>query len=516
MTKKLSHRYETLRLILGDQLNSKHSWFSKKENGVLYVLMEVKQESEYVKHHIQKIVGFFASMREFAGQLESKGHHVYYLKINDKNNKQTFDENLDTIIKEYSVQKFEYQLPDEYRLDRQLKKYCDGLKIDHQVYDTEHFYTQRDELKDMFKARAQYRMEHFYRVMRRKHDVLMNKDKPEGGDWNYDKLNRDRYDEKIKVPALPGVENNVSEVFQDIQEARLPNFGFIDAERFTWPVNRTQSRKQLRHFMMYCLPHFGTYQDAMDSRHDVLFHSLLSFALNTKQLSPSEVIEAAVGEWKKRKKEISLPQVEGFVRQILGWREYMRGVYWAQMPKYESLNFFSHSGKLPEFYWTGQTRMHCVQQAITQSLQTAYAHHIQRLMVTGNFALLAGIHPDEVDAWYLGIYIDAVQWVEITNTRGMSQYADGGIVGSKPYVSSAQYINKMSNYCDDCYYKKSEKTGERACPFNSLYWHFYERNRELLQKNPRVGMMYRVLDKLKDKDRILEQAETYLENIESL
>jgi len=478
--------------------------------------MEVKQESEYVKHHIQKIVGFFASMREFAGQLESKGHHVYYLKINDKNNKQTFDENLDAIIKEFSVKKFEYQLPDEYRLDRQLKKYCDGLKIDHQVYDTEHFYTQRDELKDMFKARAQYRMEHFYRVMRRKHDVLMNNDKPEGGDWNYDKLNRERYDDNIKVPVLPDLKNNVSGVLQDIQKAQLLNFGFIDAERFTWPVNRTQSRKLLRHFITHCLPHFGTYQDAMDSRHNVLFHSRLSFALNTKQLSPAEVIEAAVSEWKERKKEISLPQVEGFVRQILGWREYMRGVYWAQMPEYESMNFFSHNAKLPEFYWTGETRMNCMHHAIRQSLQTAYAHHIQRLMITGNFALLAGIHPDEVDAWYLGVYIDAVQWVEITNTRGMSQYADGGIVGSKPYVSSAQYISKMSNYCDDCYYKKSVKTGDRACPFNSLYWHFYERNRELLQKNPRVGMMYRVLDKLKDKDRILEQAETYLENIENL
>ena len=503
-------------MILGDQLNSKHSWFSKKDGKVLYVMMEVKQESEYVKHHIQKIVGFFASMREFAGQLQSKGHHVYYLKINDKDNKHTFGNNLGMIIKKFSVQKFEYQLPDEYRLDRQLRKYSDALRIDYQIYDTEHFYTHRDELKEVFKARAQYRMEHFYRVMRRKHDILMNGDKPEGGEWNYDELNRQSYDDKIKVPALPDVKNDVSGVLHDIQDAQLPNFGFIDAERFTWPVNRTQSRKLLRHFITHCLPHFGTYQDAMDSRHDILFHSRLSFALNTKQLSPQEVIEAAINEWKKRKEEIGLPQVEGFIRQILGWREYMRGVYWAHMPEYGSLNFFSHTTKLPEFFWTSETRMNCMHHAIKQSLYTAYAHHIQRLMITGNFALLAGIHPDEVDAWYLGIYIDAVQWVEITNTRGMSQYADGGIVGSKPYVSSAQYINKMSNYCEDCYYNKSVKTGDRACPFNSLYWHFYERNRELLQKNPRIGMMYRVLDKLKDREKILEQAELYLKNIEDL
>jgi deoxyribodipyrimidine photolyase-related protein len=230
------------------------------------------------------------------------------------------------------------------------------------------------------------------------------------------------------------------------------------------------------------------------------------------------VINRCITEWEKRPNEISISQIEGFVRQILGWREYMRGIYWAKMPEYSQLNFFNHQAKLPEWFWTAQTKMNCLHHAIKQSLDYAYAHHIQRLMITGNFALLAGIHPDEVDKWYLGIYIDAIEWVEITNTRGMSQFADGGIVGTKPYVSSAAYIDKMSNYCQNCFYDKSKKVGEKACPFNSLYWNFYDSNRKLLEKNPRIGMMYKVWDKMQSdtKVEILHQAEKYLNEIESL
>lgn len=211
-----------------------------------------------------------------------------------------------------------------------------------------------------------------------------------------------------------------------------------------------------------------------------------------------------------------MAQVEGFIRQILGWREFMRGVYWAKMPDYAKMNFFGHKRPLPSFFWDGNTQMNCLKHAIGQSLEHAYAHHIQRLMVTGNFALLAGIDPDEVDQWYLGIYVDAIEWVEITNTRGMSQFADGGIVGTKPYVSSANYIDKMSDYCGSCHYSKTKKTGEKACPFNSLYWAFYERNREKLENNPRIGFVYNTLSKMKQKDEILKQAERYLENLEEL
>jgi deoxyribodipyrimidine photolyase-related protein len=240
--------------------------------------------------------------------------------------------------------------------------------------------------------------------------------------------------------------------------------------------------------------------------------------MNIKMISPQEVINRAIKEWENRKEEIEYHQIEGFVRQIIGWREYMRGIYWLKMPEYETMNFFNNQEKLPTWFWTGKTKMNCLKDAITQSLDYAYAHHIQRLMITGNFALLAGVHPDEVDAWYLGIYIDAIQWVEITNTRGMSQFADGGIVGTKPYVSSATYIDKMSHYCGSCFYDKSLKTGVKACPFNSLYWNFYDKNEDKLSKNPRIGMMYNVWRKMQPEAKValLEQADYYLKNINDL
>jgi deoxyribodipyrimidine photolyase-related protein len=274
----------------------------------------------------------------------------------------------------------------------------------------------------------------------------------------------------------------------------------------------------LEYFCKELLIHFGTFQDAMTPQYWSIYHSRISFAMNIKLISPKEVIERVVIEYNQRKEEIEYAQVEGFVRQIIGWREYMRGIYWMYMPSFGEMNFFDHQNPLPEWYWTGQTKMHCLQHSIEQSLQYAYAHHIQRLMVTGNFALLAGIHPDEVDKWYLGIYIDAIEWVEITNTRGMSQFADGGIVATKPYISSASYIDKMSHYCGKCYYKKSEKIGDRACPFNSLYWHFLFRHQDQLAKNPRMTMMYAVWNKMsKDQqESIIQQAEHYLARLNEL
>jgi deoxyribodipyrimidine photolyase-related protein len=271
-------------------------------------------------------------------------------------------------------------------------------------------------------------------------------------------------------------------------------------------------------FVEHCLALFGTFQDAMAPNEWSLYHSRLSFSMNIKMLSPKEVIDKAIEAYQKFPDKIQYNQLEGFVRQIIGWREYMRGIYWEKMPAYAQVNYFEHHEKLPDWYWTGKTKMNCLKNAIQQSLQFAYAHHIQRLMITGNFALLAGVHPNEVDAWYLGIYIDALEWVEITNTRGMSQFADGGIVGSKPYVSSATYINKMSSYCTGCYYNKAKKTGDKACPFNSLYWNFYDKHESKLAKNPRIGMMYNVWRRMQpnDKTELLTQAEYYLTHINEL
>jgi len=251
-------------------------------------------------------------------------------------------------------------------------------------------------------------------------------------------------------------------------------------------------------------------------QHRFLFHSRLSFLMNVKLIHPLEVIQAAELAYRKQPDRYPLAAVEGFIRQILGWREYMRGMYWAFIPGYSHMNYFGHERPLPNWFWTGETRMRCIQAAIGQSLETAYAHHIQRLMITGNFALLAGIHPDAVDEWYLGIYVDAVEWVQLPNTRGMSQFADGGLVGTKPYVSSAAYINKMSDYCKGCAYQPKLKTGDGACPFNSLYWHFYHRNREKLATNPRIGMVYPTLDKMANREALLEQAEKYLQQLDHL
>ncbi len=509
---------KTLRLILGDQLNYNHTWFKQKNDKVTYFIIELKQESEYVTHHIQKIIGFFASMFNFVAFLKKNGHDVIYIQINDTVNKSTLEENLKYQIQKHQFQKFEYLLPDEYRIDEQLKQISESLNIPFEAFDTEHFYTDRNELNEFFKGKKTYLLENFYRNLRKKHQVLMHENEPIGNQWNFDSSNRNAYKGKDEIPEPFMFNHNYSTILSEIKKSGIKYIGEANEKNFSWPTSRKQSLQLMHYFNQHLLPLFGKYQDAMHTEYWSLFHSRLSFSLNIKMISPKEVIESAILEWEKRKDEIGIEQIEGYVRQILGWREYMRGIYWAKMPDYSSLNFFQFNRKLPQWFWTGETKMNCLKHAIQQSLQHAYAHHIQRLMVTGNFALLAGIHPDEVDKWYLGIYIDAIEWVEITNTRGMSQFADGGIVGSKPYVSSANYIDKMSNYCKSCYYDKTSKTGEKACPFNSLYWLFYETHRDKLSRNPRIGMMYKILDKFSttEKETIFKHAENYINNSDNL
>ena len=507
-----------LRLILGDQLNINHSWFQTVDELVTYVMMEVRTETDYARHHIQKVVGFFTAMRSFSNELKSKKHKVIYLEICHKDNLQSFEKNLDAIFYQGNFTRFEYQLPDEYRLDMLFKNYCTTLSIRYSVVDTEHFFSTREELGVFFEGKKMFLMESFYRAMRKKHNILMEGDKPATGQWNYDGDNRKKLPKNHK-PIPPLVFNNdSSQIISELKKTTISTIGNSDEFNFVWPINRKQSLALLDFFVTQCLPLFGSYQDAMSPNEWSLYHSRISFSMNLKMISPKEVIDRAIQEWVKRKDEIEYNQLEGFVRQIIGWREYMRGIYWLKMPEFASLNFFNHTEKLPDWFWTGKTKMNCLKDAITQSLNYSYAHHIQRLMITGNFALLAGVHPDEVDAWYLGIYIDAIEWVEITNTRGMSQFADGGIVGTKPYVSSASYIDKMSHYCGNCFYKKALKTGEKACPFNSLYWNFYDKNEDKLAKNPRIGMIYNVWRKMKPEEKVslLEQADYYLKNINEL
>lgn len=509
---------KTLRLILGDQLNINHSWFQTNDDSITYVIMEIRSETDYATHHIQKIAGFFSAMRNFASELKEKKHNSIYFHLNDTNNLQAFDKNLQQLINKEHYTHFEYQLPDEYRLDELLKNFCQTLSISTSVADSEHFMSTREELGNFFDGKKTFLMESFYRMMRKKHNVLMQGNKPLTGKWNYDGENRKKLPKNHKPTSPLGFNNDVSEIVAEIHKSNIKTIGNIDAKNFVWPTTRTQSSKLLDFFVTECLTLFGSYQDAMTPNQWSLYHSRISFSMNVKLISPLEVINRAIQEWESRPDQIAYNQLEGFVRQIIGWREYMRGIYWNKMPQYATMNYFENQNKLPQWFWTGKTKMNCLKDTINQSLNFAYAHHIQRLMITGNFALLAGVNPDEVDAWYLGIYIDAIQWVEITNTRGMSQFADGGIVGTKPYVSAASYIDKMSHYCGSCFYKKSIKTGDKACPFNSLYWNFYDKNQDKLSKNPRIGMMYNMWQKMKPDDKValLQQADYYLKNINKL
>lgn len=509
---------KTLRLILGDQLNSNHSWYAKVNTEVIYVMMEVMQEQNYVMHHIQKIIGFFAAMRNFAHQLAKKGHQVTYFKLDDEGNEQTFDKNILSLINQHKIEKFEYQLSDEYRLDEQLKNFCNDLHIPYEVADTEHFLTTRYEVKDFFGDQKSYLMENFYRHMRINLGILMNDDQPVGKRWNFDKENRKKYDQKVPLPEVLVFDQDLSSLKQMVDKMGVKYFGRVDEKEFGWPLTRAKALKALDNFCEKLLPHFGTYEDAMLQEHISLFHSRLSFALNTKIIAPAEVVSKVLYHWQQNKATITIEQVEGYIRQVIGWREFMRGVYWAKMPGFAKLNFFNAKRKLPQWFWTGETNMNCLKKCIGQSLDHAWAHHIQRLMVIGNFALITGLNPDEVDEWYLGVYIDAIQWVEITNTRGMSQFADGGIIASKPYAGSAAYINKMSDYCKTCHYDHKKRHGEKACPYNSLYWDFFHRNTAKLEHNPRIGITYKLLDKFTkaELEDTLLQADKCLNQLDTL
>jgi len=512
---------KTLRLVLGDQLNIKHSWYSEKKENITYVLMELRSETDYVQHHIQKVVSFFVGMRSFAKELEELGHQVIYLELDDSKNEQSFTKNLKRTVSNNKFDQLEYQQPDEYRLDQELTSLHKELSVEVNAVSSEHFYTERLEMKELFDKRKSkgWLMESFYREMRKKHELLIDSnEKPLGGKWNYDQSNRKKLPKNHKPTAPKLFQRDVSDIMKMLEEQNVKTIGSIDSKNFLWPVTRNEGEEMLEFFVEECLPLFGDFQDAMSVGEWSLYHSRLSFLMNSKILSPKEVVDRVIQHWENNQDTIDISQVEGFVRQIIGWREYMRGIYWAKMPEYENENQLNHTNSLPEFYWNGKTKMNCMRQSIQQSLDYSYAHHIQRLMVTGNFALLAGVEPQQVDDWYLGIYVDAIQWVELPNTRGMSQWADGGLVATKPYVSSANYIDKMSDYCGSCYYSKKDKVGEKACPFNSLYWNFIDRHLDKWESNHRMGMMVANWKKQdpEQKVKLLERAQYILENMNSI
>lgn len=514
--------YHTLRLILGDQLNAHHSWYREVDDGVLYLIAELRQETDYTRHHVQKICAFFAAMGQFAQALQSVGHEVLHLSLDETQDFVDLPALLQHTLDKYQCQHFAYQSPDEYRLCEQLSNFCASLAIPTQCVDSEHFLLPFEDIRREFKAGKHVRMESFYRRMRKRSHYLMQDGEPLGGKWNYDADNRESFKaaDLQDIPAPLVFSNDVSDILARLERHGVDHFG-RPQDHLLWPTTRRQSLQLLEYFCQQCLPLFGKYQDAMTQHSDhawSLYHSRLSFAMNSKMISPAQVVETAIAEYHARPHAINLAQIEGFVRQIIGWREYVRGMYWINMPDYAERNALEASRPLPSWFWDGNTKMACCRAAIEQSLDTSYAHHIQRLMVTGNFALLAGLHPDEVDQWYLGIYIDAHEWVEMPNTRGMSLSADGGLIATKPYASSGNYINKMSDYCKGCHYNVKDRTGERACPFNALYWDFLDRHAERFGANPRMAFPYKSLARFSEPDRaaIRERAADILNTLDTL
>jgi len=502
---------------LGDQLNPQHAWFRSVDPQVVYVLMEVRQETDYVLHHAQKIIAIFAAMRDFARQLREAGHRVRYVALDDPSNRQRITDNLTALVQRYGAQHVEWQHPDEWRLDALLRTWAAQQPFTTAAIDSQHFLTTRHEMAQFFAGRKQWLMEHFYRHMRRRHHLLLDAvGEPEGGQWNFDHDNRKPWPGTPKEPADARPMHDHRELWLLIKNTGVNSFGDAQAAQMRWPLNRAEALASLGHFIDTALPHFGDFEDAMSSLSQRLFHSLLSFALNVKMLNPLEVVQRV--EIAYRSGHAPLAAVEGFIRQIVGWREYVRGIYWSQMPGYDERNALGHQLPLPRWFWSGNTRMRCLQQAIGQSLETAHAHHIQRLMVIGNFALLAGLAPKAMHQWYLGVYIDAFEWVELPNTLGMSQYADGGLIATKPYVSSGAYINRMSDYCRGCHYKHKEKLGPQACPFNALYWDFFARHASVFGKNRRLALVYRQLERLRGPEltALQGQAANTRANIESL
>ena len=492
-----------LRLVLGDQLSMSLSSLkdTDKKNDII-MMCEVWDEATYVKHHKKKIAFIFSAMRHFAADLESSGYKVHYTKLNDNKNAGSFKNEVKRVAKKLKAKKVIVTEPSEYRVLEDMKGWEKDLSLSVEIRTDDRFLCAHEEFQNWARGRKQLRMEYFYREMRKKYSILMDNDAPVGGEWNYDSQNRKSAKRGIDVPDT--YKTNCDEITQEVLDLVGERFSdhFGDLEPFFFAVTRKQALCALKKFIKERLELFGDYQDAMVEGEPWMYHSHISFYLNVGLLLPLECVKEAEKAYRDRKAPLNA--VEGFIRQIIGWREYVRGVYWLKMPGYEKENFFKAKRKLPDFFWTADTKMNCLKQCIQETKENAYAHHIQRLMVIGNFSLIAGLNPDEVNEWYMIVYADAFQWVELPNVTGMILYADGGILGSKPYAASGAYINKMSNYCKGCEYKVSVKNGEGACPFNYLYWDFLIRNKNSLKGNPRMNMIYRTLEKMgPDKEKMV-------------
>ncbi|MEO1662640.1 MAG: cryptochrome/photolyase family protein [Pseudomonadota bacterium] len=501
-------------LILGDQLSLNLATLRAGDRTTDRVLMvEVQEEATYVRHHKKKIAFLFSAMRHHAERLRGEGWTVDYVPLDAPKNSDSFTGELARAIAEQAPDRILVTEPGEWRVRAAMETWEDQFQIPVTILEDDRFIATHAEFEAWADGRKQLRMEYFYRDMRRKTGLLMEGDEPAGGKWNYDSDNRKPAKADLFMPTPMRQENDAitAEVLSLVGQRFDNHFG--DLEPFWFGVTAAQAEAALDHFIDSALAKFGDYQDAMLEGEKFLYHSLLSLYINAGLLDPLDVcrrVEAAYYAG-----AAPLNAAEGFIRQIIGWREYVRGIYWLKMPDYVDQNFFENTRALPDFYWTAETDMACLRAAITQTKEEAYAHHIQRLMVTGNFALIAGIDPKQVHEWYLAVYADAYEWVELPNTLGMSQFGDGGVLGSKPYAASGNYIHKMSDHCKGCRFDVKQKTGPNACPFNPLYWDFLVRNRDKLAGNPRMAQMYRTWDRMSPEKQTdyLDSAATVLKTL---
>jgi deoxyribodipyrimidine photolyase-related protein len=500
-------------LIMGDQLSPSISSLSDYNDSDMIIMCEVNQEATFVKHHKKKIAFILSAMRHYWEDIKAKNMNIHYVKMNDPDNSGTFKGEVKRLLKHYKCNILVVTEPSEYRVLRDLKTWEKALNIKLEIRPDDRFLCTHQEFEAWADGRKQLRMEYFYREMRKKYSILMENNNPVGGEWNYDSENRKPPKAGLSVPEtyISEPDTITQEVMALVAEKFNTHFGDLDP--FHFAVTREQALQALNQFILQRLALFGDYQDAMIEGEPWLFHAHLSFYINCGLLNPLECIKAAENAYHAQ--EIPLNAAEGFIRQILGWREYIRGIYWLKMPEYADLNFLNAQQKLPEFYWNANTKMNCMRQAVLETKKNAYAHHIQRLMVLGNFALLTGIDPQYVNEWFLIVYADAYEWVEMPNVTGMVLFADGGVVASKPYAAGGSYINKMSNYCKNCSYKVTKKNGLDACPFNYLYWNFLQSHRDKFANNPRIAMMYRTYDRMDDekKQAIKQDASRFLTNM---
>lgn len=501
-------------LLLGDQLSLSMSSLAKIDKQNDHVLIcEVKEEASYVKHHKTKIAFLFSAMRHFAEDLKRKGYKLYYTKYTDSDNQGSLFKQVEAHVKTHDISDIVVAKAGEYRLHEDICQWSSRLGLAVKITPDNRFMAKEGDFSDWAEGKKQLRMEFFYRERRKQFNILMDDKQPVGGKWNYDADNREKLPKDIKPPS-PCVfkpDDITEDVIALVEKEFDDHFG--DIKHFHYAVTRKQALEVLDNFIEQRLVNFGRYQDAMVQDEAWMYHSHVSFYINAGLLGPEEVILAAQEAFYKG--DVPINSAEGFIRQILGWREYVRGFYWHFMPDLKTDNFLQAKRALPEFYWTGKTDMNCLSQCVKQTKEHAYAHHIQRLMVLGNFALLAGLDPEQVNEWYLIVYGDAYEWVELPNVSGMILYSDGGKLASKPYAASGAYINKMSNYCSYCKYSVKEKSGPQACPFNYLYWDFINKHKEKFENNPRMAMIYRTMSKM-DQTKLmhmLDDSEVFLEKL---